>query len=281
MAKRKYNRKAKRVPRKRTVVRKALRQVANARIKAVVRKVLGKQVEVKNIQTINTLKPRNTLATVSDLALYNVFQLSPNADYAAITIGNGPANRLGNQITTKYCKMRIVLYPAPYSVTNNPSPKPTIVKFWCLTPKDGYLSSSEVATIFDTSFFQSGNSSSGYGLDMTDLVKASNKDVYTLHWTRTYKLGHAVGSGNGYGAGNGINDSNFSNNDYKMNYILNFDFTKHMKKTFRYNDTQVTPQGKAMFLVVGIYNADGTAMSSSAVAPVDMYLQHDYGFTDM
>lgn len=286
MAPRKYGKKGKgrsKRPSLRKAARKAVKAVKQQDIARVCKRVISNMSEVKNIQTINTIRPRNYLAPVSDLAQYNVFMVSPNIDYSNITQGVTSQNRVGNEIRTKYCKAKIVLYPSPYSATTNPILKPQIVTFWCVTPKDGYLSASEMATGFSTSFFQKGNTTQGYNSSLLDIIAPINRDQWVIHWKRQYKLGHATA----YGApnvgtdANYINNAQYSTNDYKMNQIISFDFTKHVIKQVKYNDVTATPECKSTFLICGIANADGTAFTSASYAPVDMYFELDYGFTDM
>lgn len=270
---------------KKAVVRKALRKNSQQKVAKVCKRVISNMAEVKSNQTTYITSPRNQLAAVADLPLNNVFMVSPNTDINPITQGTTSESRSGNKIRTKYCKARIIITPNDYDATNNTIPKPVIVKFWCVTPKDGYYSASEMATAFKTSFFQDGNTSQGYSSNLVDLVSTVNKDVFTLHWSKSYKLGYSsmyAVSGTG---GSGTQPSPYAlwqNNDYKMNHIINFDFTKHIQKTFTYNDNAVTPNGKSTFLIVGLANADGTPFTSAAGQnPVGLWAQFDYGFTDM
>lgn len=268
---------------KKAVVRKALRKSSNKRVAKICKRVISSMAEVKTSQTTYTVSPRNQLDTQANFLLNNVICVSPNIDINPIIQGTDQEKRIGNQIRTKYCKARIVLYPNPYSAQSNVNAKPTIVKFWCVSAKDGYYSPSEMANVFDISMFQEGNTSTGYTSTLVDLISPINKDQLTLHWSRTYKLGHStMYSSPNASAGTALNEAQWSNNDYKMNHIINFDFTKHMKKTFDYNDNQTTPNGRNLFLLVGICYADGRPFTSATTElPVGMYYTIDYGFTDM
>jgi len=279
--KRKYRRRGVRKGKK-TVVRKALRKDSQQKVAKVCKRVISNMAEVKSNQTTYLVSPKNFLAAVGDMPINNVIMVSPNADINPITQGTTSESRSGNKIRTKYCRAKIILTPNDYDATNNQIPKPQMVRFWCVSPKDGYYSSSEMATVFKTTFFQDGNTSAGYNSNLVDLVSKVNSDILTLHWSRTYKIGQALGSGNGYGPGNGVNNSYYSNNDFKMNQILTFDFTKHVQKNYTYNDNSTTPNGKSTFLIVGLANADGTPFTSAAAQnPIGMWYQIDYGFTDL
>lgn len=282
--KRKYRRRALRKSSgKKAVVRKALRKSATKRVARVCKRVISSMAEVKTTQTTYTVSPRNQLDTQANFLLNNVIPLSPNNDINPIIQGTNQEQRTGNSITTKYCKGRFVLYPNPYSAINNVNAKPTIVKFWCVSAKDGYMSPSSMSNIFDISMFQEGSTSTGYTSTLVDLISPINKDVLTLHWSRTYKLGHSTVYGNANATTSPGNvEAQWANNDYKMNHIINFDFTKHMKKTFTYNDNTAIPNGKNLFLLVGICYADGRPFSSASTElPVGMYYTIDYGYTDM
>lgn len=282
--KRKYRRRPlRKSPSKKTVVRKALRKSNNQRVAKVCKKVISNMAEVKSSQTTYTVSLRNAQDTVSNFILNNVIMVSPNTDINPIIQGTNSEQRTGNKIRTKYCKGKIILYPNPSSAVSNINPKPCIIRFYCVSPKDGYYSASEMATVFDTSFYQDGNTTAGYSGTLVDLISTVNKDILTLHWTRTYKLGHATMANSSVSSSQvPLQEAQWSNNDYKMNHIINFDFTKHVQKNFTFNDNASTPQGKSTFLIAEMCYADGRPFTSaSSELPVGMYYQIDYGFTDM
>lgn len=280
---RRYARKVRKVPRKRTVVRKAIRRARKASVARVVKRVLSTQAEVKGINESFGFSPRNSLALVSDLALDNILWCSPNSTTMQISQGSNSQQRIGNKIRTKSCTVKLIMYPKPYSATVNALPKPQIVTVWCCSAKQGYVSNTSMATIFDTTFFQDGSTSSGYLGQLIDNISTVNKDVVQLHWKRTFKLGHSTmyGSPNA-GAGDGLNQAQWANNDYKQNIITSFNLTKHMPKNFTFNDNNDTPNNRSVFLIFGIANADGQLFTSDAAQrPVDVYAQVNYSFTDM
>jgi len=288
MRKQNYRKKVSRRPRsKKGVVRSALAKSWKKSVARVVKKTLSSHVEVKSASYVSTVTPVNTLAGSSSMIGTNVIPVSPYWDstiatdrFLRISQGTGEANRVGNVIRTKSCKGKIVIYPKPYNVANNPSDsnRPTLVTFWCVSPKNKFMSPSTAANRFDIGLFDNGNTVDGYRSQLLDLVQPINNDLFTLHFKRTYKLGHATYD-NGI-AGDG--DQEFwTNNDYKMNHIINFDFTKFMPKRIVYQDGDDIPNCKTLYLFVGIAKADGSSYSSSSNYPVDMYLNLDFRYTDM
>lgn len=265
------------------ISRKAgVKKLTKKSVASICKQVLQGQAEVKSVQTLGAVSPRNALDTVANLAGNNVFQVSPNSILGDITQGTGPSQRVGNVCRLKKCQMDIVLYPKPYNVTNNADPRPMIVTFWCVSPKTGYESLNEMATLFDASFFQNNASSAGYASDLTDIVRIPNLDLVTVHWKRSYKLGHSTH----YAQPDQTTEpypSNvqFANNDYKMNHIIKFDFTKHCQKKIIYNDTSGIAIGKTVYLFCSIARADGTSFGTAADLPVDLWYQHRVEFTDI
>lgn len=278
----KFYRKSSRRPRSRkAVVRKALRKNTNSRISKVVKRVLSRQLEVKSKQYVNTASPKNFLSPSADFVGNNVFSITPTIGSIEILQGDGASERTGNQIRTKSAKMRIVLYPKKYVTGVNEQPSPTIVTFWCVTPKQGYLNPASMADAFDTSMWQLNNTSTGYQSQLYDMTIPLNKDLFTVHFKRSYKLGHATmyGSPNA-GVGEGLNQAQWANNDYKLNHVINFDFTRFLPKNIKFNDTTAAAASKTVYLICGIARADGSIFSNASQLPVDMWYTMDYRYTD-
>lgn len=282
MARRRYAKKARKVPRKRTVIRKALRSAWKKSVAKVVKGVLSKQVEVKRKNEVYTFAPYNTLATVANIADQNILWISPNGVTMPIVSGTRQDERIGNRIRTHKCKVKVIMYPKPYDSILNPTPQPQVVTIWCVSARIGYASNTSMAQIFDTNFFQDGFTSTGYTSNLIDSISEVNSDAVTLHWKRTYKLGHATH----YAQPNQATEpypSNvqFSNNDYKMNIIREFDLTKALKKTFVFDDSNNTPNDRSTFLIFGVANANGQNFVNSGYRPLDVYATVDYHYTDM
>lgn len=267
-----------RVPRKRTVVRKALRTAWKKSVAKVCKKVISRQAEVKSYEYETAISPctiygnalaGNTQTTSANYYGYNVIPIHPASTFIDILQGTAQNQRVGNQITIKGAKMRIVLLPRPYDVTNNPSQsnRPTNVTFMLVSPKLSSAAPATMCDIFANSIFQTVNSGSklstsiGYQSNLYDTVRSVNKDVVTVHWSRTYKLGH-----DSYNNNLAADDTfeYWANNDYKMNRIISFDFSKHIPKTIKYNDNSGAAQCRTLYLLVLLAKPDGTQYSAIA-----------------
>lgn len=282
MRKQNYRKKSSRRPRTRgAIIRTALGKSWKKSVAKVCKRVISKQAEVKEQTWTTTTTPGNTLQSPSTMVGKNVFPLSPFTAFLTVNQGNGQSNRVGNVIQLKSLTGKIVLYPKPYDIANNPSDsnRPAIVTFWCVTPKQKYFTPTDMASAFDTTFFDNGNSSQGYTSSLLDLVLPFNEDKFSLHFKRSYKLGHSGPTDNGVPT-DAINEY-WSNNDYKMNHIINFNFTKFMPKRITFDDTTSDATCRTVYLIVGIAKADGTAYSGSSYYPVDMYMNLNLKYTDM
>lgn len=282
MRKQNYRKKVSRRPKgKKAIVRSALAKSWKKSVASVCKRVIARQAEVKTQELRTNVSPvanNQSLATIRD---QNLVMISPASSYATISQSTNSAGRIGNEVYTKFCKGRMILYPKAYNLSNNSTPCPTVVTVWCVSSKLGYISPDNLATLFTSQFFQYGASSSGYLSRLEDNIQSINKDTLQVHFKRTYKVGHNRQEGNGVGPSNGANDSYFNNNDYKMNHIINYDFTKFMRKIYKFNDANDTAQGKNVWLVFGVAKADGSFYSATNYSPLDVYLQVQYGYTDM
>lgn len=285
MALRKSNRKSfrPRTSSKKRIIRKALAKSWKKSVAKVCKRVISKTAEVKSLNNAFSFSPLNGIATTSDISNSNIIWCSPNASTMIINQGVDSDSRLGNKIKTVKCNVKVIMYPKPYDISVNVTPRPQIVTIWCVSAKQGYVSQSSMGTLFDTVFFQSGSTSVGYLSQLIDSISPVNKDVIQLHWKRSFKLGHATH----YAQPNQATEpypSNvqYSNNDYKMNHMLKFSLTKAMPKYFNFNDANDTPNNRSVFLIFGIANADGTPFTNgSTQRPVDVYATVDYFYTDM
>lgn len=274
----KFNKKSSRRPRgRRAIVKRALAKSWKRSVAKVCKRVISKQAEIKNANSSFSIAPHNTLALTSDIATQNILWVSPNSSQLPIIQGVRQDERVGNKIKTKRCKLKVIMYPKPYDATINPTPQPQIVTMWCVSAKIGYTSNTSMATIFDTNFFQDGFTSTGYLSQLIDSISEVNSDAITLHWKRSFKLGHSYHPQ--YNTSHV--DAQFSNNDYKMNHIRQFDLTKALKKTYTFDDTNNTPNDRSTFIIFGVANANGQLFTNGAYRPVDVYATLDYYYTDM
>lgn len=277
-----YNKKSSRRPRSRkAVVRKAIKKDWDKKVSRVVKRVMSRDIEVKQGNTSVAFTPRSTLATITQLSSDNIVWVSPNSTTMSISQGTRQDERIGNKVRTKRCTFKMIMYPKPYNSIINPNPRPQVITVWCCSAKRGYVSPADMATIFDTNFFQDGLTSTGYTSQLLDNVSSINENAVTVYWKRTFKLGHSTH----YAQPNQASElypSNvqYANNDYKMNVIKTFDLTKQMLKTYSFDDSNNTPNQRCTFLVFGIANADGQLFTSGDHLPVDVYGHLSYTYTD-
>lgn len=284
MRKQNYRKRVSRRPRgKKAIIRKALSSNWKKSVASVCKKVIARQSEIKIVTQTYGVSPVASLRGVADFSLYNIIQVSPGSlGPSPIVGGYTQDERIGNEIMTKYCKGNMIITPKSYNVTNNVNPSPSVVTVWCVSPRSGYLSQDSMATLFNSTFFQSGGLTAGYASRLTDTIAQLNKDKLQVHWKRVYKIGHSTQ----YSAPNqsvpeSVNQAQWANNDFKMNAIVKYDFTKAMSRIYKFNDVQTQPENKNTYLIFGVARADGQQYISTNYAPVDIYLETEYGYTDM
>jgi hypothetical protein len=199
-----------------------------------------------------------------------VIPLGPNSLTLPIPQGAGQGQRVGNIIETTKASIRMMFFPAFYNVENNPSPIPQIVKIWGLWYKLGDYTGAPPASLED--MFQSGNTSIDPTGVLLDDFLTVNKDAYTVAFTRTFKVGNQSMTGN-TNASNGI----YLNNDFKMNAKCTIDYTKHLIKQQKFNDTNTEPSNRQLYLVVESLNPAGGA---GIGYPTIMTYEIDYRYKD-
>lgn len=202
-----------------------------------------------------------------------VIPLGPADTSMEILQGVTQNSRIGNKIETKSLKVKAMFSPMYYDATNNPEPKPCVVKVWILTQKNQILGAPEPSF---SEFFQAGDTATAPHGNTLDTFLAINKDVYTVYARRTYKVGNSgvVKPGNA----SGQNSQNFANNDFKLSARMNLDLTKHCLKYQTYNDNAPEPTGRGLFMVIEAVSADGYNYNTGY--PVQMSYQQDYKYTD-
>lgn len=193
-----------------------------------------------------------------------------------ITQGTGVSNRIGNSIKTKSGYLRAVLYPAPYSATLNPTPRPVIVTQWIFKLKSGITDSTgSVLSVLLNQWFKDQNSTVGLFNSLSDTVLKINPDYINLLSRRTYKLGYSSDAGTGANATN----QNYANNDYKHNHIIKMSTTRYLRKNIRYTDNNAQPLTGTTWMCFTVAYADGSAMPATHV-PAYINWEHDYQFED-
>jgi len=181
------------------------------------------------------------------------YPLSPYNGYLTIQQGSTQGSRTGNKIRIKRAKLNIILFPQPYDVSGNPSPRPQYVKMWFVRPK----AQANTTTLTINNFFQNGGSASAFSGLLNDLVSQVNSQQYTLLGSKVFKLGNSVISSPGVTA-----SQLFSNNDFPLSVIRTIDITKYLYKEYLFNDSDNTAVNDMTVMFVEGINADGTTVAN-------------------
>ncbi len=267
---RRYPRRARKANKKRVN-----RRAAAATVPFVMRKFkqLERTRETKCLQFYSALTPisaYNVGAYGGAANTMTVIPLGPNSLTLPIPQGTGQGNRIGNKIETVKSTIRMMFFPALYNAEDNTIPSPQIVKIWGLWYKLGDYSGAPPASLED--MFQSGNTSiDPQGLLLDDFLTV-NKDAYSVAFTRTFKVGNQAQTGN-----NNVQNGIFSNNDFKLNAKASIDYTKHLIKHQKFNDTDSEPSNRQLYLVVESLYPNGVVGTGY---PVNMTYEIDYRFKD-
>lgn len=273
-----------RKPGYRKAVRKAVKTVQNARIKAVVQRVIGRQAETKVSQEYGTLVPITLQAGVTSMNQnsYCITAGSSNFTTASNIIikGISQGQRIGDEIRVKAHYFNYQMTMRPYNATTNPTPEPVVVKLWWVRPKTsqslGVTEANYISNLTTSNFFEhDATSECGLAGDMGDLMKKIDRDNYRVFASRTHKLYYA----GTLGAPSGVQPGFFgyANNDF------NFMATGRIKiKGFnvKFNNSNGNPQNQPIFCIIQVLNADGSIPPSTHQA-VDFRFNNAIYFTDI
>lgn len=222
---------------------------------------------------------------------YNLLCLTPGdptVDPYGVQIsqGAGEGNRIGNQIRPVSCKFSGIMWPNPFSLTNNKNPMPLEVVMWIFSVKPGINISTQANFQGNVlqKFFQYGNAYQPVSGQIQDVMLPPNQDVITLYKKRVFKLGN-----DGYFNWDGNNTPNnpsnaFSNNDFKLNCKFSIDYTKYCPKVVKWNDNEVVPVSRGVYcLIVPYYSTGGVATDPTGVnsAPMRMNVNMVIKYKDM
>lgn len=252
----------------RTKARKAKKSKASPtldkEIKRVVVKELHRNIENKTYEYQTPVTAPANIYQIAALSLANwnssnVIPLSPYTSYVDITQGTGQGNRIGNRIRIVKAMLNMVMYPAQYDPTTNPSPTPQDVTCYIVSYRDSNLKV-DLTNALASSFFQSGNTVYGLNGYLSDAVGIPNRDLFIVKHKFTVKLGFALAGGGGVDS----NNQSYANNDYKYNQIIRKDITKYLPKSIIYNDTDAVPASQSVWLVIDSVDANGTVPPNSA-----------------
>jgi len=239
----------------------------SANVKRYVKRTIHANIENKTEIAEHNL----TITSHSQNTAMNAISCIP---YQNIAHGTFQGSKLGNEIRTRKCVMRMVLTINPYELVYNSICKPQIVQIWVGKVKNA-RPQFPIASDFQK-LFQTGDSSSPPQSSLLDLCTPLNKDYFTIYFSRKYKLGYSQSSQASGSAPSG--NQYYSNNDYKLNHIITMNLTKHCPKLVRFNDGTLQPTNDGLFMWFQSLNADGSA--SDTPRPVNCKACLEYVFED-
>lgn len=217
-----------------------------------------------NQQTIYPYAQGNAGSTDSCI----LFSLTPNTDttfpqgQVGLFLGNQAGQRIGNEVQFVKGTMRMMFSANPYNVTLNPNPQPMMVRVFVGYDKTTAHGKPEVDL---PEFFQAGNSSRDPASNLTDMFSIVNKDRYVILYTRTVKVGNAEYFGTTTGTVS-ANTNYYTNNDYKINPVVNINFSKRMRHHVKFQDAAGTAAGRGTWCWLLASPASGTTMVGGALS---------------
>lgn len=193
----------------------------------------------------------------------NQFCVSPGAQNVipqSVTQGG----KIGNRIKIKSAKLKFILFPNFFNTDTNPNPEPQMVR--CILYYDRLDPNLSTASPFapilagSTETFQNGATDAQFQGTMHDMTRSFNDDRFKIMWEANYKIGFAQQF-------NPTNTpaQNFANNDYSVNKYVTLDYTKHLIKTVKWNDTNLGPSVRGLYFYC--YSVACTNVTESGVSP--------------
>lgn len=248
-------------------------------VKKIAESVVERGRETKSIQQIINLQQvypySQGNAGAIDTAI--VFALTPNntltlpaQGMGGLFQGTGQGQRIGNAVQFTKGSLRMMLSCNSYNNVTNPTPQPVMVRIFVGYDKTTALGQPDNGL---PDFFQDGNVSRAPASNLTDMFSKVNTDRYTICYTRIVKVGNAEY----FGSGQNQNQQYYTNNDYKINPIVNIDFTKRMIKHAKFDDAVSTQSQRTTWCWLLVSPASGTTMIG---APLSFQCQIANNFKD-
>lgn len=215
----------------------------------------------------------------------NIIPLTPYSGYLQIQQGVKNGERLGNKVKLSKFKLRLSVLPRIYSATNNPCPRPVILKVWLVTMKEGAGTTKEdLGTIAASNWLQA---ASGLNIalsgSMIDLVYPYNTEALTIHKAWEFKIGRMTmtwGDTGGAPAGSQMaGNSYFANNDFKSYGHMSVDITKYLPKNWTWDENLTYYNGKPYYVVFDCVPADGVPLFDGE-SIVRVHYRLDCKYTD-
>ena len=184
--------------------------------------------------------------------------------------GTGHSQKIGNEVRVKSAYIRGHVNILPYDATLNPAPLPLYVKIWITSCKSQHNTALSVTDI-GNAFFDIVNSSVGFQGSMLDMDFTPNKDSWTVHASKVFKIGVGYSSA----TGPTLVNSYFDNSPMSVPFYFNIG--KYLK-TIKYSDNNV-PTNRNLFIVFQAVPANGSAPVGNA--PAEFHYSTRVEYEDM
>lgn len=250
----------------RRVTRKSRHSVARPRASTALRKTIKKVVvSMAEIKGTNDASLNINLTSANITQLPFIAKVIPN-----LSLGSDTSERDGNMVNFQSISFRGSLSVR----TNDEDPDsafPTHVRIMVVSQKKNTIiagtSYGNFPTVTEVStLFEDGSSFQNFQGNIMDMYRRVNKDTWTQHYSRVYKLGR--------------NDGIYSNNDYKLQRDININISKSMLGKVLYNDVNSHPTNKQFWLMAQVVKFDGSA-TGVAFSPVELSYTRQTRYVDL
>lgn len=264
-------------------MRKRGRRLGVKSVKAIVKSVVERGRETKSLQAqilnYGVYSYSSGNAGYIDSAI--LFSLTPNTAVTfpqgqiALSQGTGQGNRVGNAVEFTKGTLRMMLSCNPYDAASNPFPQPVIAKIFV-----GY-DRTKAHGMPDASlpdFFQNGSSSANPNGSLNDMFNVVNKDRYVICYSRTVKVGCSEYFGQVSNPSAPPLYQYYTNNDYKLNPVININFSKKMIHKAKFDDATNTMSQRGLYC--WILTSPSTGYSTLVGSPMSINCQINNEFKD-
>lgn len=230
-------------------------------IKQYIKKAISRNCEYKQAFKQNVNQDIITIAATAPTAI----SLLPEPAQ-----GTGDSDRIGSVINMKKIIVKgYVNLKAYNSADTTPvSPGPFLVRAWILSAKNINTNTFSNTTAA-TSFFEANNTSVAPTSNMNNMLYTVNRKLFTVHKTKSWKLGAASTSS--------VNNPSFYYDNSPMSAPFYFDCSKFVGR-LKFDEGQTWATNDNLFLVWMVCRADGAA--SNVVAPIEYHYNLQSSYTD-
>lgn len=268
----KYARKAKKSPGDRVKYKTGRYAVATGAFAAAVKKVIQHEAEKKQVQYYEANRFIVAYNATASPFASSIFPCTPYGASLTINQGTGDAARIGNRIKISKLRLKGMFTPTPYSLANNATPEPMMLRMWLLYDKENPTAIPVPAA----DFIQFGNAAQALTSTVQDMVAKVNNDRWVVKYDKVFKLGFSTYGGTGTSAAY----QSFTNNDFNLVQEFDIDLTDMVPKTYVFDDNTSIPETRGLFLVVEAVPVNGVAPGTNLIA-AEMTFSLDLEYTDL